>query len=193
MNILTDALPEHIEINGKSLKIRTDFRIWIEFDGIMHQRDILSKDKYMMAVRMCFDEQDDVLSEFCVNDVMDKLCEFFLVGKKRDRQSKESNGNRVLSFSEDGDYIFAAFMSQYGIDLMSIPYMHWFVFSALLKGLDDSNRLVKIMSWRALEPEQEENPKKRAYLRKMKEIYALPDTRTPEEMDRDIAEALSEL
>ena len=71
--------------------------------------------------------------------------------------------------------------------------MHWFVFSALLKGLDDSTRLMKIMSWRGAEPDKEKNPKRREFLRKMKELYALPDRRTEEEKEQDIANALSEV
>ena len=193
MNILTEGLPERVKIGDKSLKVRTDFRIWIEFDGVLHQKDILPKDKFMMVTKMCFDEPPEALCGLSPDDVMDGLCDFYLIGKKKEKNTKDAPGVQVLSFSEDGDYIFAAFMSQYGIDLVSVPYMHWFIFSALLKGLDDSNRLIKIMSWRALEPEREENPKRRAQLRKMKELYALSDTRSKEEKDRDIAEALSAL
>lgn len=193
MNILTEGLPEYIKIGGKSLKIRTDFRIWIEFDGVLHQKDILPKDKFLMVTRMCIDEPLDALYGLLPDDVMNGLCDFYLIDKRKEKRTQAASGTRVLSFSEDSDYIFAAFMSQYGIDLVSVPYMHWFIFSALLKGLDDNNRLIKIMSWRALEPEREEDPKRRAQLRKLKELYALADTRSDEEKDRDIAEALSAL
>lgn len=190
MNILTDCLPGWIEVDGKRLGIRTDFRIWIEFDRIMHQRELAPKEKFFMISALCIEEKN-LPCDLPPDRIIDGLCDFYLCGGKAKGQEKQTTP--VFSFCEDGGYIFAAFLSSYGVDLLSIPYMHWFVFSALLKGLDDSTRLMKIMSWRGAEPDKEKNPKRREFLRKMKELYALPDRRTEEEKEQDIANALSEL
>ena len=56
MNILTDCLPGWIEVDGKRLGIRTDFRIWIEFDRIMHQRELAPKEKFFMISALCIEE-----------------------------------------------------------------------------------------------------------------------------------------
>lgn len=190
MNILTDCLPGWIEVQGKRLGIRTDFRIWIEFDRIMHQRELDSKVKFSQIYALCIEDKKLPWDLSC-DSIIEGLCDFYLCGEKAKGQKKQTPA--VFSFCEDSGYVFAAFLSSYGVDLLSIPYMHWFVFSALLKGLDDSTRLMKIMSWRGVEPHKEKNPERRALLQKMKELYALPDRRTKEEKEQDIADALSEL
>lgn len=192
MNILTDCLPEWIEADGSRLRVRTDFRIWIEFDRIMHQRELAPKEKFSIISALCIEDKN-LPCDLLPDSIIEGLCNFYLCGAKAEKQMQEKQTPPVFSFCEDSGYVFAAFLSSYGIDLLSIPYMHWFVFSALLKGLDDSTRLMKIMSWRASRPEKEKNPQRREFLRRMQELYALADKRTKEEKDRDIADALSEL
>lgn len=192
MNILTDCLPEWIEAEGKRFRVRTDFRIWIEFDKIMHQAELDPKEKFSLIWALCAEDKNPVYN-LSADSVMEGLCSFYFCGGKTSANVQGKSTLPIFSFSEDSGYIYAAFLSSYGIDLVSIPYMHWFVFSALLKGLDDSSRLMKIMSWRSVEPENEKDPKRREFLSRMKAIYALPDMRTKEEKDRDIADALSEL
>ena len=74
---------------------------------------------------------------------------------------------------------------------MLIPYMHWFVFSALFRGLEEERRIMKIMNWRLLDTDGIQNKEKREYLKKMKEFYALPDNRTRREKEEELAEILS--
>ena len=181
MNIITDCLPSWIEISGRRLNIRTDFRIWMEFDRMMHLRDAPSREKFIMICRLCI--EDDILGDISPDEIMDGLCSFYLCGAKPNPKGADK-AQPVFSFSQDSGYVFAAFLSRYGIDLLSNPYMHWFVFSALLKGLDDSCRLMKIMSWRGVEPEKENNPKRKKILRQMKEMYARPCSSRPSSTSR---------
>lgn len=193
MNILTDCLPEWILAGKHRIRVRTDFRIWIEFDRIMHQRELDAEVRFKTITALCLCDGIDVLEYAEPDAVMDALCNFYLCFPEVSAKASGKSETPVFSFEEDGDYIYAAFLSGYGIDLVSVPYLHWFIFSALIKGLDDNCRLVKIMSLRGARPEQEANPKRRNYLRRLKELYALSDNRTEEEKDKDIAAALSEL
>lgn len=61
---------------------------------------------------------------------------------------EHDNGEDVLFYDIDGDYIYAAFMQAYHIDLISTD-MHWHKFLALMNGLPDSTRLSAIMGYRA--------------------------------------------
>lgn len=193
MNILTDCLPSEVFIDGKKWCIRTDFRIWLEFDRLLHLRDIAAEEKFMIIAALVFDAEKMPATRISQDSAMEALCDFYLCRKEQGSNKADKKEPCVFSFSEDADYIYAAFLSQYGIDLLSIPYMHWFVFSALLKSIDDSSRLMKIISWRSVRPEEEKNAEKRRYLERMKRLYALPDLRTEEEKEQDMAEALSEL
>lgn len=53
----------------------------------------------------------------------------------------------VLDYAIDADYIYAAFLSQYGIDLLDVKELHWHKFLALFKGLKDDEMICKIMSY----------------------------------------------
>lgn len=193
MNILTECLPSEVLIDGKRRCIRTDFRIWLEVDRLLRLRNIAAEEKFMMIAALVFDSEKLPAAKISQDSAMEALCDFYLCGKEPARNKADKSEQCVFSFCEDAEYIYAAFLSQYGIDLLSIPYMHWFVFSALLKSIDDSSRLMKIISWRSVRPEEEGSAEKRRYLEKMKRLYALPDLRTEAERERDAAEALSEL
>lgn len=54
---------------------------------------------------------------------------------------------QTLYYEYDGDYIYAAFMQNYKIDLMETG-LHWHKFLALLKGLSGT-MLNEIMGYRA--------------------------------------------
>ena len=56
----------------------------------------------------------------------------------------------VLDFAIDADYIYAAFMEQYGIDLLTAR-LHWYSFNALLHGLHDTE-LNNIINARLYKP-----------------------------------------
>ncbi len=191
MNILTDTLPDFVTVKDVKYKVLTDFRIWMEFDRILHQNDIDVKDKIMMIFKLCIDNKKCKILSEDVTEMMEALKLFYLGGKEK-KGINTSKKERVLDFSEDSGYIYSAFLAQYGIDLLSIPYMHWYVFFALLDGLEDERELIKIMRFRLAKPEKEQNPEKRKYLKRMKEFYALPDTRSEREKEEEIANVLFE-
>lgn len=175
MNILTDTLPDFVDIGGVKYKVLTDFRIWMEFDRIMHLKDISAKDKAMMVLKLCIDKEKNRVMPGDAMDIMSGLCEFYLCGKKRDTR-RTKNTERVIDYAKDSACIYSAFLTQYGIDLLSIPYMHWYVFCALFEGLEEPRMLIKIMKIRASNPEDVQNAEKRKYLKRMKEFYSVSDT-----------------
>ncbi|MBQ7985929.1 MAG: hypothetical protein IJ304_01520 [Clostridia bacterium] len=190
MNILIDALPDFVTVKNVKYGVLTDFRIWMEFDRIMHS-NISAKDKIMMILRLCLDSKRCKVFPEDIMETMDALCGFYIHNKDnkgKDKGKKE----RVLDFAQDSGYIYSAFLAQYGIDLLSIPYMHWYVFCSLLESLEDEREIIKIMRFRLCEPEKEQNAEKRKYLRRMKEFYALPDLRSEREKEEEIANILFE-
>ena len=194
MNILTEKLPDYITVDNVKYAVNTDFRIWMEFDSMLHNRTLNLKDKIMMVFRLCFDlEKCRILPED-INSAMDGLCTFYICGKKPIKQGNiRKASQRVLDYSQDSGYIYSAFLTQYGIDLLSVPYMHWYAFCALMDGLEDSRHLKKIIGFRVCCPDDVKNKEKRNYLKRMKELYALPDTRSDKEKEGDMAEILSNI
>lgn len=73
----------------------------------------------------------------------------------------------------DSEYIYAAFLEQYGIDLSDIPYLHWWKFLALFKGLHDC-KMTDIMGYRGAEITDDMPKSRQAFLLDMQELYELP-------------------
>ena len=86
------------------------------------------------------------------------------------------NGPQAFDFTQDADYIYAAFWQTYRIDLLKQRgRLDWRRFYALFLGLPDNTRLSEIMSIRTRDiPERTEyNQEEIASLLKAKQYYAL--------------------
>ena len=80
-------------------------------------------------------------------------------------------------------------MEQYGIDLTTIKYMHWWKFKALFLSLNDQVLFTKIMGYRSVRIEKMSKEQKRFYM-DMKRMYALPKSKSVQEKVDAIQEAL---
>ena len=96
--------------------------------------------------------------------------------------SDSSRGEQVLFYDVDGDYIYSAFMQQYGIDLIDIKELHWHKFKALLNGIGKPTKLNEIMSYRAYTGE---HVKAEDQYRKLREAWMPPYIPTEEEMEAE--------
>lgn len=191
MNILIDALPDYIMVDGKKYCVNTDFRIWLEFDRTMRLNNLSIKDKFMMIVKLCFDKERCKVLPDDAQKTADALLNFFLCQTVRKSDKDGEKKNNILDFSYDSQYIYSAFLTQYGIDLLSVPYMHWYIFSALFKGLEEERRIMKIMNWRLLDVEEIQDEEKRNKLKRIKDFYTLPDDRSEKQKEEDLAEIIS--
>jgi len=54
----------------------------------------------------------------------------------------------VIDYELDSDLIYAAFLGQYGIDLIDIEELHWHKFLALLSGINENTKLREVMGYR---------------------------------------------
>lgn len=190
MSILTDNLPSYIEIDGEIYPVRCDFRVWLEFDSIMNGS--LSPDKKISAaMRMCFPLEEMKFFPPSCDKTFLALIDFYNGGIPSSRST--TKGERVLSFEEDAPLIYAAFLSEYNIDLLSVPFMHWFCFLALFRGLSENSRIMKIIAIRGADLDKIKNQSERDYYKRLKEIYALSATKSSCERDTDIAKNLFQM
>lgn len=183
-NILLDHLPETVYVDGILYEIDTDFRTCIILDKVMNDPDIPSSKEKLEAIVDLFyyGEKPDSLID-AVNAVM----QFYRCGRTDDRCRECLNGNvairkrPILDYYVDAPMIYAAFLSQYNVDLNKIEYLHWWAFRAMFEGLESHVKIVEIMGYRAVDISKIKNKAERNRIAKLQEIYALPDTRTLEE------------
>lgn len=162
-------LANAIKANGRFFLINTDFRVWMEFP----ERIRLLKDGDFSGYIGLFKKSVPFLND----EVMESLGRFYHVPKEVPR-SDGGNKEKVLDYDIDADYIYAAFMQTYGIDLLEED-MHWHKFKALLSALPADTMISEIMKCR----DYEGNSKDLEYKERMKlkNMWALPQEITEEE------------
>ncbi|GEN30231.1 hypothetical protein HNQ35_000066 [Cerasibacillus quisquiliarum] len=88
-----------------------------------------------------------------------------------------NDDKRAYDLVQDAEYIYASFMSDYGIDLFEVQgKLHWYKFKALLNGLTDKSKFMRVVEIRQAElPKGKGMQKERERIRKLKEHYALKE------------------
>ena len=139
MNLLVDHLPDAIQVRGIEVPINTDFRASILYNLAVDRQ---TKPEDVLRAAVLHYVPDIPIGLIC-QELFEKLNEFYL-GGKNEAQKKQaerlkglSNGKPGYSFELDADLIHAAFMGQYGIDLNTVEYLHWWKFMTLFGGLND--------------------------------------------------------
>ena len=186
-SFLLDALPKTVWIGGTEFAIETDYRAALRFTRLMQEPapDWIKMD---IALQIFFGDAPVENVPEAARAMMD-----FYRGGKPESQTETKNAKRTYDFAWDAEYIYAAFLQQYGIDLQSVSYLHWWKFRALFAGLSEDTQIMKIMGYRAIEITSAMPKEQKRRYQRLKQMYALPDNRTEEEKERDFAAALLNL
>jgi len=99
---------------------------------------------------------------------------------------------RAYSFEYDDDYIYSAFLTQYGIDLQDIEDLHWWKFKAMFRALKENNEIVKIMGYRSMTINTNMSKEQKDFYSNMKRIYAIPMSKSKKQKVTEIENALME-
>lgn len=168
MNLLLDLAPQSVEIGGHSYEFDADFRNCIRFESLMFDPEIDDDSRGMFALNLFYPKiPEDIPVAF------QKIIQFYSAGQKEKKHSGSGSQKRIYSFEYDADYIFAAFMADYHIDLNEIDFLHWWKFRALFAGLKPDNLICKIMEYRSADTKSMKGEQKKFY-EKMQRQYALP-------------------
>lgn len=187
-NIILDVLPETVEIDGAEYRINSDFRISILFELLMQDDELGKRQKLVQGLQLYYPE-----IPHNVTMAVDKMIWFYRCGKETGNGGHGSGSGRakqIYSFEYDDDYIYAAFLEQYGIDLQDIEELHWWKFRALFRGLSEDTEFVKIMGYRSVKITSEMSKEQREFYKKMQSIHALPITDAERKADELLTEAL---
>ena len=179
-DLLTESLPETVRIHGKEYPIQCDFRIGIKLDGILRS-ELEEQEKIKRMLVLYFKENipPDIPA------AIDKIIWFYRCGELLDNEDEEKKKRRYIRrkskdpacvLTQDAPYVYAAFMDQYGIDLTSVTFMHWWKFMALFESLGDETKMSKIMYYRQASTSGM-SKERRAFINEMKKIYKIKGTK----------------
>lgn len=141
IDLTQKGLPNVVWINGSPFSIYTDYRLWMRFEievGKLRRGQV-------MDISYLFKNE---MPERC--NITDMLS-FSRPYSPLPRNIGAESDVIALDYELDGDLIYAAFLGQYGIDLVEVEELHWHRFLALLKGLNETTKLREVMSYRCYE------------------------------------------
>ena len=186
MNLLVDRLPTDYE----GLKINTNFRSFILFELLMQDNNLKDEEKILLAINLLYEEKPKDLKKAIEGILWFYKCGEEKKTKKEQKNNEISQQKQIYSYEYDAKYIYSAFLSQYGIDLNEIEYLHWFKFKSLFECLNSQNKICEIMSYRSIDLSKIKDKEERKRYRRLQRQYALPDNRTEEQKEQDFASAL---
>lgn len=182
-------MPSAITVDGIDYQINTDYRCWIEFERIIFSQDN-DKNIIIKVLETVFKEKIVPPMEQ-IETVWQELLKFYT----RDKQTKKSNNisksaAQIYDYDYDDDYIYSDFLRQYHIDLCDIEYLHWWKFRAMFAALPDDCKMSQIMSYRAIEINNKMPKEEQAFYRRMKNIYAIPLSKSEQQKLDELENAL---
>lgn len=177
VSILTEKPPEYLIISEKKHPIRTDFKIWLKVSELMAKN---TADALAEMFALIFYEMPDNLYK-----AVGEITEFYKHSEKKcSKKKKNIPSKRDFDYDYDSELIFAAFWQQYKIDLCE-SNMHWWKFKALFNCLSEDTQFIKVVQYRNMELSQIKDKDQKAFYRKMKALYRLPDNRSEEQKQAD--------
>jgi hypothetical protein len=107
----------------------------------------------------------------------------------------EDSGKKGLmplyDLTEDFDYIWGAFIAEFGIDLAETT-MHWWKFRALLACLSEECRFSKIVGYRIMDTSKIKDKELRRFYEKMKKRFKLKAASDKNVQEKQLAESLEQ-
>ena len=179
-----EKLPQKICLTDKEYGINTDFRTWVKIEQLLYNAN---KDfsKIAEALLACYKELPSDPEE-----AIRGMMWFYSCGKNGVQQERGKSYKKmpVYNFEDDAEYIYAAFLSEFGIDLCAAD-LHWWKFRALFLALSENSKFAKMVAYRSMDLSKIKDKEQKRYYETMKKLYRLPDRRTDEEKERAITES----
>lgn len=177
MNSFTAELPRFISVGGAAYAINTDFRIMADFEKKTADADISDKTAFAKILSETVSALFIDFPKADARQIVEGLLWYYRCGKESRGVQGSGSKKRFYDYDEDADYIYAAFMQQYGDDLLT-SHMHWWEFRAKFMSLTDATEFVKIMQLRGIDISKIKCREERSRIKKIQERYALSSPQT---------------
>lgn len=177
MGFLTDIPATWIPTDKAAVFVIPAFDVVLEVQQLFREEKLTEWEKLDTALKMLVKNEWN-LKLFSANEKAELLNEIYnrCISMKR-RPEIRKNPVPILDFEEDGEYIYASFMQDYGLDLIDMQgQLSWRKFIDLFDGLSDDTKIKRVMKIRSMEmpPFNGKNQKQIQELSELKSYYALP-------------------
>lgn len=178
MNVFYEPLPSCISVNGKDYPIITDYREWIRFSDML-KSDIPARLKIQFLSEMFLNNIPDIQAEDGLAATITGITDFLTMEgtdfPSENIRADDEQGGKGIYYDYDAPYIISAFLKDYGIDLLKIPYLHWWKFRMLLNGLDEKSQIKERIYYRTVDVQSIKDKEERKRILKVRRMITLPD------------------
>ena len=167
MSILTKGFSDEIE----GYQVQTDFRLWLDFE-----KDLSSMNSPYDIIRLLKKYYRSKPDKNPIKAI--SLLVSFYTGEEEESgaEGKAAGGRPSgYDYEVDAPLIYAAFLSQYGIDL-TVAQLHWHSFLYLFRNLGEEQKISKIIGYRTVDLDKIKEKEQKNMYRKLKQMYRLPST-----------------
>lgn len=170
---ITAELPRFITIGGAAYAINTDYRIMADFEKKIEDADMSDKTAFAQVLSETVSALFIEVPKAETQQIIEGLLWYYRCGKElRNVPQTPRSNKRYYDYDEDADYIYAAFMQQYGDNLIT-SHMHWWEFRAKFISLTEDTEFVKIMQYRGTDVSKIKCKEERSRIKRIQERYAL--------------------
>ena len=149
----------------------------IAFEQLVNNESIADNTRWAAAMLLFYGET--LPKDFSVG--FTELLNFYRCGADKaaiDEENRQLSGGTSkepkYDFVQDDQYIYSAFLDQYGIDLNKVEYLHWWEFRALFVGLKQDCEISRIMGYRAMKiPSKGIGKEEKAFYKRMKALFRI--------------------
>lgn len=175
MGFLTWYEDDTIEIHGKTYKLDLAYDTVLNVQRMFRERLLSDSDMLVEALGI-FGIDEITISRLTWKKRSEILNQIFEEKVKTRARPRIGKARVLFDFEEDGEYIYASFMQDYGIDLIEQQgKLPWRRFMALFEGLSSNTKIKEVMKYRGMEPPAPngKNDKEIQDLMEVKSYYAL--------------------
>lgn len=176
--------PEYIEINNKQHKINTDFKVALACFEALGDEEIndVARMYAIISLLLGVENNGEIEIPQFNNEELNKVIELLIKYLSCNNEENTTINKKDMDFSQDKEYIYASFLTDYQIDLENTE-MHWWKFCNLIKGLTDKCILNRIRDIRNTDLNEYKDSKTREKLIKAMESVRLKEKKTKEQQD----------
>jgi hypothetical protein len=145
--------PNYVKVDGKTLKINTDFRVAMECDEIARNKSIGDFERALAIVYKLFGEEG--LNCYNQNKLVKLSMRYITLGKQQKTVKTNSRNKYELDLNKCKGLISSSFKFDYKYDPYEMEYLHWYDFYNDLENLSTSefgnccilNRIVSVLNY----------------------------------------------
>lgn len=171
-----NSMPSALKVEGITYTINPDYRNILRIFALLKDNNVPE-----------FRKTDLILNWFYAGEAPDnayqEMFDFISPIKTRNEETEHESeeSERQFDYEFDAEEIYSSFLGEYDIDLIEIPFLHWYKFRILLSNLPETSSFQRKISLRFLDLK---DFKGQALIKakKAKEAVQLPIEYTSEEL-----------